>query len=224
MFEFPCITLDPDLLDGKPCLRHLPVPAARVLSCLAAGQTWEEIQKANRGITVEDIRDALLYAAWRIEEPEGVRAPERNTEKPKPAPSASTPPELGLCPIVLTRVGVFDRRFGVGIIAWRDIEQFSIVTRKGGEAVSLELMNPQRYLVRMPNFRRHFAGFMSGLGINPFVLLTDGTGLTGEQLLARIKKGWLMFRGDKWLPAQDIPEFSSLLARNIAEEAAKQGM
>ena len=211
ILELTSVTHDPDTLGGKPCVRHMPVPAAAVLSWLAAGRSQEEILRARPELAPEDIKDILLFAAWRIEEPVGLQPPERNPDKPlPPAPGQPDAGQSAHCPIALLRSGVFDARLGIGIIAWRDIAQFTLVTRHGVEGVSLEVIKPERYMARLPGLRRYFAGFLSTVRVNPFVLSTAGTGLTGDQLLTQVSKVWLLYRNDNWLPPRNIPEFSAL--------------
>jgi uncharacterized protein (DUF433 family) len=64
------ITLDPERMGGKPCLRGLRVTVGTVVGLLAAGHTHEEILAAYPYLEKEDIQAALSYAAWRTEEVE----------------------------------------------------------------------------------------------------------------------------------------------------------
>jgi len=58
------ITHDPAVMGGKPCIRGLRVTVGMV----AAGRSTEEILRLYPYLTAEDIREALAYAAWRVEE------------------------------------------------------------------------------------------------------------------------------------------------------------
>jgi uncharacterized protein (DUF433 family) len=69
----PRITVDPQIRFGKPVIEGTRVPVSVIVGAVAAGDSWEEIAQ-QYGITVEDIRAALTYAANRLEE-ETVRAP-----------------------------------------------------------------------------------------------------------------------------------------------------
>ena len=69
----PRITVDPQVRFGKPVIEGTRVPASAIVGAVAAGDAWEEIA-LEYGITQEDIRAALAYAANRLEE-ETVRAP-----------------------------------------------------------------------------------------------------------------------------------------------------
>jgi len=209
--EFNGITHNPDFLDGKPCIRHLPVSAATVLTMLASGRTESEILQTNPMLRPEDIKSVLAYAAWRINETAAMEPPARSVgEKPPEKPAGATT-EAGPSPIVLTRAGVFDRRLGLGIIAWHDIEKLAIVGKDKNATVELELVKPYRYLSRLPKLQCRLAEFKLVLRIPPFRLRTEGTGLSVEALHANLQRAWLMFRNDKWAPPRDIPEFSSLL-------------
>ena len=64
------ITRDPDVMGGKPCIRGMRVTAGMIVGLVAAGHSREEILKAYPYLEEEDIRQALAYAAWRIEEME----------------------------------------------------------------------------------------------------------------------------------------------------------
>lgn len=62
--QFTRITVDPVVCTGKPCIRGLRFPVARLLGLLAAGETHEAILKAYPYLEAGDIDEALRYAAW----------------------------------------------------------------------------------------------------------------------------------------------------------------
>ena len=62
------ITFDPQVMGGKPCIRGMRVTVGTVVGLLAAGHTVEEILRAYPYLEEGDIREALAYAAWRVEE------------------------------------------------------------------------------------------------------------------------------------------------------------
>lgn len=64
------ITLDPNVMGGKACIRGMRVTVGTILNLLAAGRTRDEILKAYPYLEPEDIDQALAYAAWRVEERE----------------------------------------------------------------------------------------------------------------------------------------------------------
>jgi uncharacterized protein (DUF433 family) len=60
---FTRITIDPAVCTGKPCIRGLRFPVARLLGLLAAGETRESILEAYPYLEPGDIDEALRYAA-----------------------------------------------------------------------------------------------------------------------------------------------------------------
>jgi uncharacterized protein (DUF433 family) len=62
------ITFDSCVMGGKPCIRGLRVTAGMIVGLVAAGRTRDEILKLYPYLEAEDIRQALSYAAWRVEE------------------------------------------------------------------------------------------------------------------------------------------------------------
>jgi uncharacterized protein (DUF433 family) len=62
------ITLDPDVMGGKPCVRGMRVTVGTILGLLASGHSEDEILRAYPYLEREDIRAALSYATWRVEE------------------------------------------------------------------------------------------------------------------------------------------------------------
>lgn len=60
---FSRITIDPAICTGKPCIRGLRFPVARLLGLLAAGESRDEILAAYPYLESEDINAALRYAA-----------------------------------------------------------------------------------------------------------------------------------------------------------------
>ncbi len=62
------ITFAPAVMGGKPCIRGMRVTVGMILGLLAAGRTEQEILKAYPYLEPADLREALAYAAWRVEE------------------------------------------------------------------------------------------------------------------------------------------------------------
>ena len=61
------ITLDPEIMGGKACIRGLRVTVATIVGLLAVGRAADEILAAYPYLEPEDIDQALAYAAWRLE-------------------------------------------------------------------------------------------------------------------------------------------------------------
>jgi uncharacterized protein (DUF433 family) len=55
-------------MGGKPCVRGLRVTVGTIVGLIAAGRTVDEVLVAYPYLHAEDIRQALAYAAWRVEE------------------------------------------------------------------------------------------------------------------------------------------------------------
>jgi uncharacterized protein (DUF433 family) len=61
--KFTRITVDPGVCTGKPCIRGLRFPMARLLGPLAAGGTRDQILADYPYLEPEDVDEALQYAA-----------------------------------------------------------------------------------------------------------------------------------------------------------------
>lgn len=68
MLGFERITFDPDLMGGRACIRGLRVTVSVILNLVADGMKAEEIVEAYPYLEVEDVHEALRYAAWLAEE------------------------------------------------------------------------------------------------------------------------------------------------------------
>lgn len=64
------ITRAPQVMGGKPCIRGMRVTVGTIVGLLASGYTEDQILQAYPYLEREDIREALAYAAWRVEEQE----------------------------------------------------------------------------------------------------------------------------------------------------------
>jgi uncharacterized protein (DUF433 family) len=68
VMTFQRITIDPAVCTGKPCIRGLRFPVARLLGLLAAGETREAILANYPYLETEDIDEVLRYAAYLAED------------------------------------------------------------------------------------------------------------------------------------------------------------
>jgi uncharacterized protein (DUF433 family) len=57
-------------MGGKPCVRGLRVTVGTIVGLVAAGKTHGDILALYPYLEEDDIREALAYAAWRVEEVE----------------------------------------------------------------------------------------------------------------------------------------------------------
>lgn len=62
------ITFDMKVMGGKPCIRGLRVTVGAIVGLVAAGRSFADILNAYPYLEEEDLREALTYAAWRVEE------------------------------------------------------------------------------------------------------------------------------------------------------------
>lgn len=70
MKQLTRITLDPEVMGGKPCIRGLRVTVGAIVGLMASGHSTADILKAYPYLEEEDLTEALSYAAWRVEEVE----------------------------------------------------------------------------------------------------------------------------------------------------------
>lgn len=70
MREWSRITRDPKVMGGKPCIRGMRITVGTLVGLRASGYTETQILEAYPYLEPEDIREALAYAAWRVEEQE----------------------------------------------------------------------------------------------------------------------------------------------------------
>jgi uncharacterized protein (DUF433 family) len=62
------ISMNPEVMGGKPCVRGLRVTVGVIVGLLAVGKTEAEVLAAYPYLEPDDLRAALAYAAWRSEE------------------------------------------------------------------------------------------------------------------------------------------------------------
>ena len=62
------ITMDPNIMGGKPCIRGIRVTVGTIVGLLASGASFRDILETYPYLEEEDIRAALAYATWRAEE------------------------------------------------------------------------------------------------------------------------------------------------------------
>ncbi len=70
MDDLDRITFKPDVMGGKPTIRGMRVTVGTIVGLVASGYSPAEIVDAYPYLEVEDVRQALAYAAWRVEEVE----------------------------------------------------------------------------------------------------------------------------------------------------------
>lgn len=68
--KFERITVDPEQMGGVPCIRNLRIPVATIVGMVAEGISEAEILRAYPDLELEDIREALRFAAEAVKERE----------------------------------------------------------------------------------------------------------------------------------------------------------
>jgi uncharacterized protein (DUF433 family) len=58
------ITVDPNICMGQPTIRGMRITVSFILKQLASGQTNQEILEAYPELEMEDLKQAMEYAAW----------------------------------------------------------------------------------------------------------------------------------------------------------------
>ena len=61
--QFSRITMHPDIMGGKPCIRGMRVTVGMIVEALSAGRTIEQLLADFPYLEEPDIRDALAFAA-----------------------------------------------------------------------------------------------------------------------------------------------------------------
>jgi uncharacterized protein (DUF433 family) len=61
--HFDRITMDPEVMGGKPCIRGMRVTAGMIVEAMVAGRTIEELLADFPCMEEADIREALAFAA-----------------------------------------------------------------------------------------------------------------------------------------------------------------
>jgi len=74
---FTRISVDPHRCGGVPCIRDLRIPVAAVVAMAAEGMTPDEIVVHLPDLEIQDVREALRYAAEAVRERELPLLPHR---------------------------------------------------------------------------------------------------------------------------------------------------
>ena len=65
MTQFDRITMHPQQMGGKPCIRGMRVTVGMIVGQIATGQTTEDVLSDYPYLERADVMQALQYAAWR---------------------------------------------------------------------------------------------------------------------------------------------------------------
>ncbi|MCH8318109.1 MAG: DUF433 domain-containing protein [Bacteroidetes bacterium] len=64
------ITIDPNQMNGEPCIRNLRIPIATIITMIAQEMTTEKILEYYPDLEKDDITEALNFAAETVREKE----------------------------------------------------------------------------------------------------------------------------------------------------------
>ena len=62
------ITFNPQVMGGKACIRGMRVTVGAVVAMVGSGHSFDEILEAYPYLELDDIKQSLQYAAWRVQE------------------------------------------------------------------------------------------------------------------------------------------------------------
>jgi uncharacterized protein (DUF433 family) len=62
------ITFDPQIMGGRACIRGMRIPVSVIVGQIAHGAAFDEILADYPDLELEDIQQALEYAAWLTQE------------------------------------------------------------------------------------------------------------------------------------------------------------
>ena len=65
--KFDRITIDPALMNGQPCIRNMRLTVRRVVEAVAVYPDWQEVIEEYPELEIEDIRQALEFAATNLD-------------------------------------------------------------------------------------------------------------------------------------------------------------
>ena len=237
MIPFPRITRDPAVMSGRACIRDTHVTTSTIVTLKAAGRSQEDIFRMFPMLTPEDLREALAYAAWLLDEQAPLPPATPEAESQAAAPAQSLPrlpaepqapveeqPEAALstgeeslaaaeeeeeeveeslelfhpdfpdqATVVVTRHGLYDRRWATHTIAWSDIR---VMHRKSSKkTIEVVLRNPEFYITSMPFFKRLRAQIKLALNIQTLCLDTASLGIRTRDLYHAANRLWIRHRG-----------------------------
>jgi uncharacterized protein (DUF433 family) len=60
---FGRITIDPEVMGGKPCIRGMRVTVGMIVEAIAAGRSFQDLLSDFPYLEEQDVREALAFAA-----------------------------------------------------------------------------------------------------------------------------------------------------------------
>jgi len=65
--KFDRITVDPQIMNGQPCIRNQRLTVRRVVEAVALYPDWDDLRAEYPELEKEDIRQALAFAARNLD-------------------------------------------------------------------------------------------------------------------------------------------------------------
>jgi len=66
--KFDRITVNPEIMNGQPCIRNMRLTVRRVVEAVSLYPDWEELQSEYPELDKHDIRQALQFAAGNLDD------------------------------------------------------------------------------------------------------------------------------------------------------------
>ena len=66
--KFDRITVNPDIMNGQPCIRGIRITVRRVIEAVALYPDWDELRSEYPELERDDIRQALQFAAVNLDD------------------------------------------------------------------------------------------------------------------------------------------------------------
>jgi len=64
--KFERITINPEIMNGQPCIRDMRLIVRRVVEAVALYPDWDELQREYPELEKDDIRQALQFVAGNL--------------------------------------------------------------------------------------------------------------------------------------------------------------
>lgn len=94
--------------------------------------------------------------------------------------------------------GVFDRTLGVGVIEWRDIESAFPISIAGNSFIALKLKDAEKYLRKVPRWRKKLAGWNKYLGAESVNINLSGVNCSPADVIEIVNRGIVSHRRDAY--------------------------
>ena len=89
--------------------------------------------------------------------------------------------------IVINDEGIEDRRMKIGVILWDDIRSLSIGAVNSTKFLCVDVADPQKYLSRLPPWKRRLAAANGSLGFPPLSISCSGLSPGVEEVWAYLQ-------------------------------------